>query len=163
VRAVAREGSRARDVRVAVAAELSPAPTSFQTIAWENLTLDGSADHEPGVPIGFRRTGTYQSASLPIFDRYIGATYATPPLAYAIDAAFAAAVKPLLVVHGIQYSASSPTDAPKSIVVSAHQPLGPLLAVLLEPESDDGFVANVFGGMREAGTPPPILRLMGER
>jgi len=163
VRAVAREGSRARDGPVAVAAALSPAPTSFQTIAWENLTLDGSAEHEPGVPIGFRRTGTYQSASLPIFDRYVGAAYATPPRAYAVDAAFAAAVEPLLVAHGIHYAASSSTDSPRSIIVSPHQPLGALLAVLLEPESDDGFVANVFDGMREAGTPVPILRLMGER
>jgi hypothetical protein len=35
--------------------------------------------------------------------------------------------------------------------------------VLLEPGSDDGFAANVFDRMREAGTPVPILRLMGER
>jgi hypothetical protein len=163
VRAVAREASRARDARVAVAAELSPAPTSFQTIAWENLTLDGSAEHEAGVPIGFRRTGTYQSASLPIFDRYVGTTYATSPHAYAVDARFAAAVEPLLVAHGIHYTASSSTNSPRSIIVSPRQPLGALLAVLLEPESDDGFAANVSDGMREAGTSVPILRRMGER
>jgi hypothetical protein len=162
VHGVAREGSRVRDARVAVAAALSSSPSGFRTIAWENLTLDGAAEHEPGVPIGFRRTGTYQSASLPIFDRYVGAAYATPPRAYAVDAAYAAAVEPLLAAHGIHYTSSS-TDTRRSLVVPADQPLGPLLTVLLEPESDDGFVANVLGGTREAGTPVPILRLMGAR
>jgi hypothetical protein len=162
VHGVAREGSRVRDARVAVAAALSSSPSGFRTIAWENLTLDGAAEHEPGVPIGFRRTGTYQSASLPIFDRYVGAAYATQPRAYAVDAAYAAAVEPLLAAHGIHYTSSS-TDTRRSLVVPADQPLGPLLTVLLEPESDDGFVANVLGGTREAGTPVPILRLMGAR
>ncbi len=146
VRAVAREGSRARDARIAVAAALSSSPSGFQTIAWENLALDGAAEHEPGVPIGFRRTGTYQSASIPVFDRYVGTAYATPPHAYAVDAGFADALEPLLQAHGIHYTRSSSPDAPGGLVVSASQPLGPLLAVLFEPESDDGFVANVFGG-----------------
>jgi hypothetical protein len=163
VRAVARAASRARDARVAVAAALASTPTSFQTIAWENLTLDGTADHEPGVPIGFRRTGTYQSASLPVFDRYVGTAFATPPRAYAIAAAFADAVEPVLQAHDIRYTSSSAPDAPGGLIVPASQPLGSLLSVLLEPESDDGFVANVFGRMREAGTPVPILRLMGAR
>jgi hypothetical protein len=163
VRAVAREASRAASERIAIAAALVSTPTNFQTIAWENLTLDGAAEHEPGVPIGFRRTGTYRSASLPIFDRYVGTTFATPPRAYAVDAAFADDVEPLLEAHGIHYAVSTSAGVPRGLVVPASQPLGPLLSVLLEPESDDGFVANVFGGMREAGTPVPILRLMGAR
>jgi hypothetical protein len=163
VRAIAHEASRAADARVPVAAALAATATTFQTIAWENLTLDGAAEHEPGVPIGFRRTGTYRSASLPIFDRYVGTTFATPPRAYAVDAAFADAVEPLLLAHGVRYAASTSAGVPQSLVVPASQPLGPLLSVLLEPESDDGFVANVFGEMREAGTPVPILRLMGAR
>jgi hypothetical protein len=163
VRAIAREASQAADARVAVAAALASTATTFQTIAWENLTLDGTADHEPGVPIGFRRTGTYQSASLPVFDRYVGTTFATPPRAYAVDAAFADVVGPLLQTHGIHHSAATSVGVPAGLIVPASQPLGSLLSVLLEPESDDGFVANVFGGLREAGTPVPILRLMGAR
>jgi hypothetical protein len=163
VRAVAREAARTRLTRVAVAAVLSPSPTSFQTIAWENLTLDGAAEHEPGVPIGFRRTGTYRSASLPIFDRYVGTAYAIPPHAYAVESAFANVVEPLLQAHRIHYTLSGTAGASAGLVIPALQPLGPLLSVLLEPGSDDGFAANVFDRMREAGAPVPILRLMGER
>jgi hypothetical protein len=163
VRAVAGEAARTRVTRVAVAAALSPSPTSFQTIAWENLTLDGAAEHEPGVPIGFRRTGTYRSASLPIFDRYVGTAYAIPPDAYAVEPAFANVVEPLLQAHRIHYTLSGTAGASAGLVIPALQPLGPLLSVLLEPGSDDGFAANVFDRMREAGTPVPILRLMGER
>jgi hypothetical protein len=163
VRAIAHEASRAADTRLAVAAALATTPTSFQTIAWENLTLDDSTEHEPGVPIGFRRTGTYRSASLPIFDRYVGTAFATPPRAYAVDLAFAGIVEPLLQAHGIRYSLATSAGVPAGLVVSASQSCGSLLAVLLDPASDDGFVANVLRGMREAGTPAPIVRLMGER
>ncbi|MBD5605806.1 MAG: hypothetical protein IAI48_12080, partial [Candidatus Eremiobacteraeota bacterium] len=124
-------------------AALAGTPARYETIAWENLTLDGGAVAEPGVPAGFRRTGTFERARLPVYDRYVATAFANQPDGYAIDARFADVVAPLLRAHGIAFVRGA--DPTGHLVVPAGQPLGALAAVLLEPESDDGFSAwNVF-------------------
>ena len=173
-------------------------PAAHATIAWENLALDDSGRPQPGVPPGFRRTGTFESAELPVFDRYTGSAYCAAPAAYVIPAAVAEHVMPLLDVHGIAYgalttavpiaaqtftveavrsgsaanaralsdlsgtwsTASVPTR-PGDLFIPVAERRGALLSILLEPESDDGFLAwNVFGEIT-AGATAPVFRAMG--
>ncbi|GAC1304905.1 MAG: hypothetical protein NVSMB19_16030 [Vulcanimicrobiaceae bacterium] len=81
---------------------------SQHAISWETLALSLEAG-EPGVPPGFKRTGTFESAVMPIYDRYLGTTEIVQPNAYLIPYEFAALVKPLLDLHGIAHETSVET------------------------------------------------------
>jgi hypothetical protein len=185
---------------VPVRAALAEKPTNFSTIEWEKLALAASPEREPGVPEGFKRTGTYGSASLPVFDRYVGAKYRPQPKSFVVPAAAAQFVEPYLRVHGIFYETataqqsftvqdfvvetigSSPfpvnghrtsllagrwlaartlATRPGDLVIPGPQPLGPLVSVLLEPESDDGFFSwNVFSEVLAINNLAPISRVV---
>ena len=48
-----------------------------------------------------------------------------------------------------------------ALTIPCVQPLGPLVSVLLEPESDDSFFTwNAFEGMLKAGYLAPVYRLI---
>ncbi len=185
---------------VPVRAALPAKPTNFSTIEWENLALAASPEREPGVPDGFKRTGTYGSASLPLYDRYAGSRYRPQPKSFVVPAAAARFVEPFLRVHGIFYETagaqqnftvqdfvvetidSSPfpvnghrtsllagrwlaartlATRPGDLVIPGPQPLGPLVSVLLEPESDDGFFSwNVFSEVLAVDSLAPISRVV---
>jgi hypothetical protein len=62
-----------------------------------------------------------------------------------------------------QYREETVNYQPGTIVVRSAQPLAALVAYLLEPESDDGFVTwNVLGAL-QAGGVYPVDKLMQER
>ncbi len=186
---------------VPVRAVLEAQPTSVQSVAWENLALDASPDHEAGVPEGFKRTGTYTTGQLPIYDRYTGEDYRVQPKSFLFPAIYASYLEPLLHSHAIFYNVASVSETvvvqdfliesisdappvpandrrtivlagtwreaklyttqPGDVVIPGPQPLGPLVSVLLEPESDDGFFAwNVFNDVIGAGALAPVLRVM---
>jgi len=185
---------------VPVRAVLPAKPTNFSTIEWENLALAAGPEREPGVPEGFKRTGTYGSASLPVYDRYAGAKYRPQPKSFVVPAAAARFVEPYLHVHGIFYetavapqnftvqdfvvetievspfpvnghstsllagrwlAARTLATRPGDLVIPGPQPLGPLVSVLLEPESDDGlFCWNVFSEVLAIDTLAPISRVV---
>jgi hypothetical protein len=187
---------------VPVGAALESEPTAVATVAWENLALDSSPDHEPGVPEGFKRTGTTSSAPLPIYDRYTGNDYRVQPKSFVLPAAYAKYLVALLHTHGIFYDATvapanvivqdflverilpGPAGAsgrstsvlrgrwrdpkpyqtqPGDLVIPGPQPTGPLVSVLMEPESDGGFFAwNVFEDVVGAGALAPIYRVTEE-
>jgi len=172
---------------------------SRENISWENLALSPQA-REPGVPAGFKRTGTFSSAAMPVYDRYVGTTYVTQPNAYVIPYEHAALLRPLLDLHGVIHETSidahmirvsdyvvdrlerseSPYEHHRVVDLAGHwqpitsyvarfgallvptnQPLGPLLSVLLEPESDDGFFLwNVFDSVLRVGYSTPVLRML---
>jgi len=164
-----------------------PPKVAMQTVEWEVLALT-SAEKEPGVPPGFKRTGTFSSAKMPIYDRYVGSTYITQPKGYLIPYEYASLVLPLLEQHGIifeqligtrkfgvaSYSLASVRPiagrfGPRSeyvakfgaIEVPVIQTLGPLASVLLEPESDGGFFASgLFDALLKAGATAPVLRIV---
>ncbi len=186
---------------VPVRAQLPDKPTMTTAIAFENLALDSSPEHEPGVPIGFKRTGTYGSATLPVYDRYAGFDYRVQPKVFIVPSAYAQALVPLLDLHAVDfdvagasetyqvqeyvvdsiarspvtvngrvpsvlagtYRAARPyTTQRGDLLIPGPQPLGPLLSVLMEPESDDGFFAwNVFDSGVAPGTAVPVLRGLG--
>jgi hypothetical protein len=183
---------------VPLRAQLTSQPESFESIAWENLALDGGPDHEAGVPAGFVRTGTYDRARLPVYDRYLGLDYRVQPKYFIVPAQYARRVESLLRAHAIYYDvakevgdyevedfmvgsiekSAAPVNghatvslagtwgeprsyqtAPGDLMIPGPQPTGPLVSVLLEPESDDGFVAwNAFDGVLATGSAAPILR-----
>jgi hypothetical protein len=184
---------------VPVRATLPAVPTSRASIAFENLALDSSPDHEAGVPLGFKRTGTYGSATLPVYERYVGVDYRMQPKAFIVPAAYARYVESSLHAHSIAYAVTTrpemylvqdylvqgiekslvPANGHETIVLSGEwrekrsystnagdlvipgpQPLGPLVSVLLEPESDDGFFAwNLFDQVLGIGSLAPFLRV----
>ncbi len=164
-----------------------PPKVAMQTVEWEILAL-ASTEKEPGVPQGFKRTGTFSSAKMPIYDRYVGSTYISQPKGYLIPYEYAALVQPLLEQHGIIFEqligtrkigvasyalasmrpiagrfGSSAEYVAKfgAIQVPAVQTLGPLASVLLEPESDGGFFASgLFDGILKVGAIAPVLRIV---
>lgn len=56
---------------------------------------------EPGVPPGTRRTGRYETPTIPIHDRFVATRSAKLPYGWSFGAEQAAAVLPLLAQHGI--------------------------------------------------------------
>jgi hypothetical protein len=66
-----------------------------------------------------------------------------------------------ILLAGTWREAKLYTTQPGDLVVPGPQPLGPLVSVLIEPESDDGFFAwNVFNDVIGAGALAPVLRVM---
>jgi Zinc carboxypeptidase len=173
-----------------------------QVISWENLALnsDLEADPEPGIPAGLKRTDTFSSASMPIFDRYVPALTMTQTKGYLIPSQYVEHVKRLLERHGIAhtvltdseslmveefgvervdrepaatdghrpialsgrwYGPTAFTAASGSVMVPCVQALGPLISVLLEPESDDSFFTwNAFEGYTTPGFVVPVFRVI---
>jgi hypothetical protein len=67
----------------------------------ERLT-DSTQRHEPGMPIGLRRTGRFASVRMPVVDRFEAALTRTPPaLGWVIDPSVADSVLPRLRLHGV--------------------------------------------------------------
>jgi hypothetical protein len=172
VRATARAARRDSPGTIPIAAELPDEPPRIEAVAFENLTLERGAGHEAGVPEGFRRTGTYGSATLPVFDRYRPSEYALRPNLYLVPASAANDVGALLNVHAIPYHvvreveydlvspALTPAEAarastgwqrerpyaalPGDLRVPAGGGAGTLAALLFEPRSADAAGVPVY-------------------
>jgi len=90
---------------VPIRAVFPHAVPASQTIAWENLALGyGSDDAEAGMPAGFKRTGTFSSAPIPVYDRYVPAAYADRVKGYLIPLDYSPQIVRLLDRHGVIYS-----------------------------------------------------------
>ncbi len=179
-----------------------PAQAPLQPFAWENLALntDDAASPEPGVPTGFKRTDTFTTGQIPVYDRFVPTLAVDQTMGYLIPYEYAAAARRLLERHGIIHTiATGPENravtqffvehvdrgataidghhtatlsghwnAPVAFAVKAGavfvptvQTLGPLVSVLLEPESDDSFFTwNVFEGFVEPGYLAPVFRVV---
>lgn len=177
-----------------------PAHADPQPVESEVLALSSSVEGEPGVPAGFKRTGTFVKTSMPFYDRYVASLIVPPPNAYLIPYEYSSRILPLLHAHGIDYETGVDTrkvhvqeyvvdrvdraafpyeqrhlvgvvghwqDQPDyvakfgAITIPAVQPGGPLIGVLLEPQSDDGFLAwDTFGDALQAGFPAPVRRVI---
>jgi hypothetical protein len=74
-----------------------------QTMAWENLALSSDGD-EPGMPDGLKRSGTFSSAPIPLYDRYVPTLYANGVKGYLIPKDYSPQIKRLLERHGIIHS-----------------------------------------------------------
>ncbi len=76
---------------------------------------DSTQRHEPGMPIGLKRTGRFASVRMPVVDRFEAALTRTPPaVGWVIDASVADSVLPRLRLHGV---AITRVDAPLSVEV----------------------------------------------
>jgi hypothetical protein len=96
---------------VPLGAALPATPAAVESIDYENLVLAGAGEREAGVPEGFARTGTYGSATLPVYDRYAGAEYRVQPKIFLIPAEHASGIEPLLQTHAIAYDVASRSEA----------------------------------------------------
>jgi hypothetical protein len=177
-----------------------PQHVNSRPIDWEVLALSSGVDGEPGVPVGFKRTGTFTTTPMPLYDRYVASLIVPLPNAYLIPYEHSGRILPLLHAHGIAYDTGVATqkvhvqeyvidridraafpyeerhlvgvvghweDQPEyvakfgAITIPAVQPGGPLVNVLLEPQSDDGFLAwDTFGDGLQAGFPAPVRRVV---
>jgi hypothetical protein len=171
------------------------------TFAWENLALnsDRAASPEPGVPLGFKRTDTFTTVQLPVYDRFVPTLAVNQTQGYLIPREYAAGARQLLDRHGVIYTVEkggevravhqflvdrvdqnpNAVDGHHTIALAGHwmppasfavksgavfvptvQTLGPLVSVLLEPESDDSlFTWNAFDGFVEPGYLAPVFRV----
>lgn len=76
---------------------------------------DSTQRHEPGMPIGLKRTGRFAAVRMPVVDRFEAALTRTPPaMGWVIDASVADSVLPRLRLHGVPVSL---VDAPLSVDV----------------------------------------------
>jgi hypothetical protein len=178
-----------------------PARPPVATVGWENLAVTSDSDStEPGVPKGLKRTDTFSSAALPIYDHFVPTLSADQTKGYLIPYEYAALARRLLDRHGIAYTVAttsettstqqfvvervdgdaSEPDEQRTIVVNGNwtgpisfaaklgavfvptvQTLGPLVSVLLEPESDDSFFTwNIFEGSLTPGSSAPVFRVL---
>lgn len=101
--------------RIPIRSEISPAPDSVQVIAEIIDRTGDSAQTQPGVPKGRRRSGRFVTVRMPVFDRFTPTLSRTPPAGYAIPAADTQLVR-VLGEHGVsveQLSSSThmPTEA----------------------------------------------------
>jgi len=63
---------------------------------------DSTQRHEPGMPIGLRRTGRLESVRMPVVDRFEASLTRTPPaLGWVIDPSVVDSVLPRLRLHGV--------------------------------------------------------------
>jgi hypothetical protein len=74
-----------------------------QTISWEDLALGAGPDVDPGMPAGLKRSGTYSSAALPVYDRYVPAAYSNDVKGYLVPKDYAPRIARLLERHGIYH------------------------------------------------------------
>jgi hypothetical protein len=88
---------------VTIRAALPARAAASQAIPCEQLAISASPTADPGLPDGYKRTGTYQSAVVPVFDRYAAVKKAPRPQAYLIPYEYTAALAPLLRAHGIAF------------------------------------------------------------
>jgi len=64
---------------------------------------DSTQRHEPGMPIGLKRSGRFASVRMPVVDRFEAALTRTPPVGgWVIDASVADSVLPRLRLHGVR-------------------------------------------------------------
>jgi hypothetical protein len=76
---------------------------------------DSTQRHEPGMPIGLKRSGRFASVRMPVVDRFEAALTRTPPaVGWVIDASVADSVLPRLRLHGV---AITRVDAPRTLEV----------------------------------------------
>jgi hypothetical protein len=87
----------------------------------ERLT-DSTQRHEPGMPIGLRRTGRFASVRMPVVDRFEAALTRTPPsVGWVIDPSVADSVLPRLRLHGVtvaRITAPTPMEVERFVVDS---------------------------------------------
>ncbi len=110
IRARVAEGRRASTFGAAQALPAVPLRSRFwstpdtQAVLVEVLDRlpDSTQRHQPGMPIGLRRTGRFASVRMPVVDRFEAALERTPPAGgWVLDAAAADSALPRLRAHGI--------------------------------------------------------------
>ena len=84
-----------------------PAKPPLEVVAWENLALGSASEGEPGVPPGLKRTDTFSSAPMPVYDRYVPALSITQTRAYLVPPLYAEKAKRVLDRHKIDYTISA--------------------------------------------------------
>jgi hypothetical protein len=73
-----------------------------EVVTYEDLVRTGDSSRtQPGVPLGFRRTGHYRSAKMKVYDRFEPMLERRPPAAYVLRAGDSVAVR-LLEEHGVE-------------------------------------------------------------
>jgi len=76
-------------------------PPAPQTISWEDLALADPTDVEAGMPQGLKRSGTFSSAQIPVYDRYVPTAYSNGVRGYLIPPGYTTPIERLLGRHGI--------------------------------------------------------------
>ncbi|HEY0776878.1 MAG TPA: M14 family metallopeptidase [Gemmatirosa sp.] len=100
---VARDGD-ARPDSIVLRTRLTPRPVVRPVLAEDLARAPDSAQTEPGVPRGLRRTGHIRTVQLPVYDRFVSTRATALPRggwAFAADAPGAAQAVALLQRHGI--------------------------------------------------------------
>jgi hypothetical protein len=73
-----------------------------EVVTYEDLVRTGDSSRtQPGVPLGYRRTGHYRSARMKVYDRFEPTLERRPPAAYVLRASDSVAVR-LLKEHGVE-------------------------------------------------------------
>jgi len=85
---------------IPIRSEMVAAPMPIDVVAEDLERTGDSTRTQPGVRMGFRRTGRFHAVKMPVFDRFNPTLFAPAPAAYAIAAADTQTVR-LLRLHGI--------------------------------------------------------------
>lgn len=96
-------GQRGTLPRIPVRSQFWTAPDT-QVVLVEKLEqlADSTAQSEPGMPLGIRRTGQFASVRMPVVNRFEAALERMPPVGgWIVDAAVADSVVPRLQAHGV--------------------------------------------------------------
>jgi hypothetical protein len=90
---------------VAVRSELVASPPRLDVIKEDLEKTGDSSLTQPGVPKGARRTGTYRTLHMPVYDRFTSTLDRVPPAAYVIAPEDTSVVR-LLRLHGVRVDRS---------------------------------------------------------
>jgi hypothetical protein len=87
-----------------------------EVVTYEDLVRTGDSSRtQPGVPLGYRRTGHFRSEKMKVYDRFEPTLERRPPAAYVLRAGDTVAVR-LLREHGVEVRR---VDAPRDALVQA--------------------------------------------
>ena len=90
---------------IAVRSELIATPRSLDVIKEDLIRTGDSAQSQPGVPRGERRSGVFRTIRMPVYDRFTSTLDRLPPAAYVI-APQDTAIVTLLRLHGVRVEQS---------------------------------------------------------
>lgn len=98
--ALAAWGRGDSSVQIPIRGAMTQTPYTGDVLVETLLRTGDSVRTEPGVRIGFRRTGQIRSVRMPVYDRFVSTMTAPAVWGYAFAAADTSAVR-LLAVHGV--------------------------------------------------------------
>jgi hypothetical protein len=90
---------------VAIRSELAATPRTMDVLKEDMQKMADSAQTQPGVPRGERRTGVVRAVRMPVYDRFASTLDRIPPAAYVVAPQDTAVVR-LLRLHGIRVERS---------------------------------------------------------